>query len=116
MPGERKISSVCRQIALEAGRHGKTIGKDPIAFEMDRTGHNHCSHYSEDGAEVILVLTSFRNFSAKTGRRERLEVCYRYITGAVAFLPLQDSCPHVLFGTVIVKHLLDLISSCPQPV
>jgi hypothetical protein len=21
----------------------------------DRTGHNHCSHYSEDGAEVILV-------------------------------------------------------------
>jgi len=22
---------------------------------MDRTGHNHCSHYSEDGAEVILV-------------------------------------------------------------
>ena len=83
---------------------------------MDSTGHNHCSHYSEDGAEVILVLTSFRNFSAKTGRREGLEVCYRYITGTVAVLPLQDSRPHVLFGTVIVKHLLDLISSCPQPV
>jgi hypothetical protein len=46
---------VCRQIALEAGRHGKTIGKDPIAVEMDSTGHNHCSHDSEDGAEVILV-------------------------------------------------------------
>jgi hypothetical protein len=38
------------------------------------------------------------------------------MTGAVAFLTLQDSRPHVLFGTVIVKHLLDLISSCPQPV
>jgi hypothetical protein len=46
---------VCRQIVLEAGRHGKTIGKDLIAVEMDSTGHNHCSHYSEDGAEVILV-------------------------------------------------------------
>ena len=55
----REISSVCRQIALEAGRHGKTIGKDPIAFEMDRTGHNHYSHYSEDGAEVILVPDIF---------------------------------------------------------
>jgi len=44
-----------RQIALEAGRHGKTIGKDLIAVEMDRTGDTHCSHYSEDGAEVILV-------------------------------------------------------------
>jgi hypothetical protein len=53
--GEAEISSVCRQIALEAGRHGKTIGKDLVAVEMDRTGHNHCSHYSEDGAEVILV-------------------------------------------------------------
>jgi len=40
VPGERKISSVCRQIALEAGRHGKTIGKDPIAVEMDRTGQH----------------------------------------------------------------------------
>ena len=39
---------MCRQIALEAGRHGKTIGKDLIAFEMDRTGHTHSSHYSED--------------------------------------------------------------------
>jgi hypothetical protein len=46
---------VCRQIALEAGRHGKTIGKDLVAVEMDRTGHNHCLHYSEDGAEVTLV-------------------------------------------------------------
>jgi hypothetical protein len=27
---------------------------------------------------------------------------------------LQDSCPHVLFGAVLVKHLLDLISSFPQ--
>ena len=53
--GGAEISSVCRQIALEAGRHGKTIGKDLIAVEMDRTGHTHCSHYSEDGAEVILV-------------------------------------------------------------
>ena len=53
--GEAEISRVCRQIALEEGRHGKTIGRDPIAFEMDRTGHNHCPHYSEDGAEVILV-------------------------------------------------------------
>ncbi len=53
--GGAEISSVCRQIALEAGRHGKTIGKDLVAVEMDRTGHNHCSHYSEDGAEVILV-------------------------------------------------------------
>jgi hypothetical protein len=53
--GEAEISSVCRQIALEAGRHGKTIGKDLVAVEMDRNGHNHCSHYSEDGAEVILV-------------------------------------------------------------
>ena len=57
--GGAEISSVCRQIALEAGRHGKTIGKDPIAFEMDRTGHNHYSHYSEDGAEVILVPDIF---------------------------------------------------------
>jgi Subtilase family len=38
------------------------------------------------------------------------------VTGAVAFLTLQDSRPHVLFGTVLVKHLLDLISSFPQPV
>jgi hypothetical protein len=53
--GGAEISSVCRQIALEAGPHGKTIGKDLIAVEMDRTGHTHCSHYSEDGAEVILV-------------------------------------------------------------
>jgi hypothetical protein len=53
--GGAEISSVCRQIALQAGRHGKTIGKDLVAVEMDRTGHNHCSHYSEDGAEVILV-------------------------------------------------------------
>ena len=55
--GGAEISSECRQIALEAGRHGKTISKDP--FEMDRTGHNHCSHYSEDGAEVILVPDIF---------------------------------------------------------
>ena len=41
--GGAEISSVCRQIALEAGRHGKTIGKDPIAVEMDRTGHTHCT-------------------------------------------------------------------------
>ena len=39
---------MCRQIVLEAGRHGKTIGKDLIAVEMDRTGHTHSSHYSED--------------------------------------------------------------------
>jgi len=38
------------------------------------------------------------------------------VTGAVAFLTLQDSRPHVLFGTVLVKHLLELISSFPQPV
>ncbi len=55
--GGAEISSVCRQIALEAGRHSKTIGKDLVAVEMDRTGHNHCSHYSEDGAEVILVAS-----------------------------------------------------------
>jgi hypothetical protein len=53
--GGAEISSVCRQIALEAGPHGKSIGKDLIAVEMDRTGHTHCSHYSEDGAEVILA-------------------------------------------------------------
>src|SRR5258708_10815570 len=29
---------------------------------------------------------------------------------------LQHSRPHVLFGTILVKHLLDLISSFPQPV
>ena len=45
---QAEISSVCRQIVLEAGRHGKTIGKDLIAVEMDRTGHTHSSHYSED--------------------------------------------------------------------
>jgi hypothetical protein len=38
-----------------SGGHGKTIGKDLIAVEMDRTGHTHCSHYPEDGAEVILA-------------------------------------------------------------
>src|SRR5260370_33907456 len=32
------------------------------------------------------------------------------------WLTLQDSRPHVLFGTILVKHLLDLISSFPQPV
>ncbi len=32
------------------------------------------------------------------------------------FLTLQDSRSHVLFGTVLVEHLLDLISSFPQPV
>jgi hypothetical protein len=100
--GGAEISSVCRQIALEAGRRAKTIGKDLVAVEMGRTGHNHCSHYSEDGAEVILVPDILSGtFSAKTGRR----VSYRYITGAVAFLTLQDSRPYVLFGTVIVKHL-----------
>jgi hypothetical protein len=57
--GGAEIISVCRQIALEEGRHGKTIGKDLVAVEMDRTGHNHCSHYSEDGAEVILVPDIF---------------------------------------------------------
>ena len=114
--GERKSAVCADRLLWKQGVTARTIGKDPIAVEIDSTGHNHCSHYSEDGAEVILVLTSFRNFSAKTRRRERLEVCYRYIMGAVAFLPLQDSRPHVLFGTVIVKHLLDLISSCPQPV
>ena len=46
---------MCRQIVLEAGLHGETIGKDLIAVEMDRTGYTHCSHYSEDGAEVILA-------------------------------------------------------------
>lgn len=46
--GGAEISSVCRQIVLEAGRHGKTIGKDLIAVEIDRTGHTQCSHYSED--------------------------------------------------------------------
>jgi hypothetical protein len=35
---------------------------------------------------------------------------------ATGWLTLQDSRPHVLFGTVLVKHLLDLISSFPQPV
>ena len=55
--GGAEISSVCRQIALEEGRHGKTIGKDLVAVEM--ADHNHCSHYSEDGAEVILVPDIF---------------------------------------------------------
>ena len=35
---------------------------------------------------------------------------------STGWLTLQDSRPHVLFGTVLVKHLLDLISSFPQPV
>jgi hypothetical protein len=38
-----------------------------------------------------------------------------FVTSTAA-LTLQDSRPHVLFGTVLVKHLLDLISSFPQPV
>jgi hypothetical protein len=37
-------------------------------------------------------------------------------SNATGWLTLQDSRPHVLFGTVLVKHLLDLISSFPQPV
>jgi hypothetical protein len=61
--GGAEISSVCRQIVLEAGRHGKTIGKDLIAVEMDRTGHTHCSHYSEDGAEVIKRMAELAESS-----------------------------------------------------
>lgn len=49
------ISSACRQIALEAGRHSKTIGKDLIALEMERNGHVYCAYYSEEGKEVMLV-------------------------------------------------------------
>src|SRR5271169_5944300 len=37
-------------------------------------------------------------------------------SNATGWLTLEDSRPHVLFGTVLVKHLLDLISSFPQPV
>jgi hypothetical protein len=45
----------------------------------------------------------------------------KYLTGpgpwhTQIFPTLQDSRPHVLFGTVLVKHLLDFISSFPRPV
>ena len=55
-------------------------------------------------------------FLQKLGEGKGWKFAIAIVTGAVAFLTLQDSRPHVLFGTVIVKHLLDLISSCPQPV
>jgi hypothetical protein len=53
--GAARISAACRQIALEAGRHSKTIGKDLISVEMDCGGHGYCSHHSEEGTEQLLV-------------------------------------------------------------
>jgi hypothetical protein len=50
-----RISLACRQIALEAGRHSKTIGRDLIGIEMDRKGHIYSSHYSEKGTETMLL-------------------------------------------------------------
>jgi len=50
-----RIRLACRQIALEAGRHSKTIGKDLIAIEIDCTGHIYSSHYSEEGTETMLL-------------------------------------------------------------
>jgi len=61
-----KISNACRQIALEAGRHSKTIGKDLIAIEMDRNGHTYCAHYSEEGAEVMLVPDMLSRYGGST--------------------------------------------------
>jgi hypothetical protein len=51
----KNISGACRQIALEAAAHRKTIGTNLIGAEMDKTGHAYCSFYSENGAETILV-------------------------------------------------------------
>lgn len=53
--GAARISLASRQIALEAGRHSTTIGKDLIALEMSRNGQTYCTFYSESGAEVMLV-------------------------------------------------------------
>lgn len=50
-----EISGACRQIALEAAVHSKTIGRNLIGVEMDRAGHATCSFYSEDGTETVLV-------------------------------------------------------------
>jgi hypothetical protein len=46
--GERKSAVCADRLLWKAGRHGKPIGKDPIAVEMDSSGHTQCSHYSED--------------------------------------------------------------------
>ena len=50
-----RICEACRQIASEAGRHSKTIGKDLIAIDMERDGQIHSSYYSENGSEAMLI-------------------------------------------------------------
>ena len=43
--GGAEMSSVCRQIVLEAGRHGKTIRKDLIAINGPHPATPSCWRY-----------------------------------------------------------------------
>jgi hypothetical protein len=72
--GTAAITATCLKIAREAARHTPTVGKDLIAVDMDKNGHTHCSYYSGDGAEEILVpdIISLRGSSTHATLRAML--------------------------------------------
>jgi hypothetical protein len=43
------------KLEVPAARNSKTINKNLIAVEMERTGQAFCSFHSEDGAETMLI-------------------------------------------------------------
>jgi hypothetical protein len=49
------IGATCRQIALEAAQHSKTINKNLITVEMDCAGRVFCSYHPEQGTDVMLL-------------------------------------------------------------
>jgi hypothetical protein len=91
----QRIVCACTQIAREASGHSKTIGKDLIAVEMERSGSAFCSYYSEEGTETMLlpdtlsvkgVTTQITVTASITG--DRLKMRFQ---GKIAKRPAPDS-------------------------
>ena len=89
-------------------RHRAPIFKKIIFTELADSGQALCFY--------VAPYPKLGTFLQKLGEGKGWKFAIAIVTRAVHFLTLQDSRPHVLFGTVLVKHLLDLISSFPQSV
>ena len=83
-----------------------TFADSRLIKELNHQQHR--SGYGPHARQVALATLYTEGFSGF--------VTSTAASNATGWLTLQDSRPHVLFGTVLVKHLLDLISSFPQPV
>src|SRR6266849_7252200 len=104
----RKVSVKRHDPVTLFQRHRAPIFKKIIFTELADSGQALCFY--------VAPYPKLGTFLQKLGEGKGWKFAIAIVTRAVHFLTLQDSRPHVLFGTVLVKHLLDLISSFPQSV